>query len=347
MERFDNMINHHPIDRPPVICPMHAGTTALMKASAAYYPMVQDDPVKMARLAKAGHDIARFENVRVPFDESVEVSAFGIRTGYHALQRFPQVLQHQMLRPEDVDGLQVPDPKGSGKVPVVLKAVEVLQGGMEGVPIFLGIISPLMLAMQLRGDQEALFDMQDDPGLLKGLLEKTTDFIMEYVDEAARMGVDQIVLDDPLSNSDILTMENFQRFVEPYDDHVANEMRKQGVESILHVCGRVSEKQLERMIEIDVDALSIDEQVPIATAKTVGSRRHMVVIGNVSPTKTLLMGSKESVRDATRRCIDDGVDAVAPGCSLEMNTPLENLRAMTLTAKRHVRRPSGSRRRMR
>lgn len=340
LERFDNMINHRDIDRPPVICPMHAGTTALMKAATAYYPEIQKDPIKMARLAKAAHDIAGFENVRVPFDESVEISAFGIKTGRKGMQRLPLVLQHMINKPEDIDTLHVPEPKSAGKVPVVLKAVEFLEDEMSDVPIFLGIISPLMLALQLRGDHELLFDMEKDPDHLKVLLEKTTNFILEYVKEAAEIGVDQIVLEDSLSNSDFLTLQNFKTFVEPYEDRIANEMRKDSIESILHVCGNVPEAQLERMVEIDVDALSIDENVSISVAKRIGAKRHMVVIGNISPSKTLLMGNNGSIKEATMNCIDEGVDAVAPGCSLELYTPIENLISMTATAKRYGSRKS-------
>ena len=337
-ERIENVLDRLPVDRPPVICPMHAATTALMKAATAYFPEVQDDPIKMARLAIATHDVAGFENVRVPFDETVETSAFGVLTGRKGVQNLPLVLQHRIVHPGDVDKLQVPDPRTEGKVPIVLEAVRLLEeewDEAEEVPIFLGVTSPLMLAVQLRGDHETLLDMEKDPGLLRSLLNKTTDFILEYLREAVEAGVDQIVLDDPLSNSDFLTMKHFREFAEPYEDRVANEMRKLDIESILHVCGRVSEQQLERLIEIDVDALSIDEDVPISLAKRLAARRHMAIIGNVSPTKVLLMGNRGKVEEATIRCIDEGVDAVAPGCNLEMYTPLENVQSMTATAKRY------------
>jgi [methyl-Co(III) methylamine-specific corrinoid protein]:coenzyme M methyltransferase len=332
-DRMNNMLNHDPIDRPPVICPMHTGTIALMKASNAFYPEVQDDPIKMARLARAAHELAGFENARVPFDETVEVSAYGTITGRKGMSRHPLVLQHLISKPEDVEKLHVPDPRTEGKVPVVLEAVRLLDEERRDIPIFLGIISPLMLAMQLRGDHETMLDMTNDPELLKQLLGKTTDFILEYAREGVEAGVDQLVLDDSLSNSDFLTLQQFKTFAEPYEDKVANEMRKMDIESILHVCGNVSEAQLDRMIEIDVDALSIDEAVPITVAKRIAARRHMVVLGNLSPTKTLLMGKEGLIEEATKRCIDDGVDAVAPGCNLETYTPLENLLAMTRTAK--------------
>jgi MtaA/CmuA family methyltransferase len=334
-DRFNNMLNHWPVDRPPVISPMHTATTALMKAANAYYPEVQDDPIKMARLAMAGHNVAGFENVRVPFDESVEVSSFGVMTGRKGVSRHPIVLQHLISKPEDVDKLQIPDPRTEGKTPVVLEAVRLLEEERKDVPVILGIISPLMLAMQLRGDHEVMHDMVNDPELLKNLLTKTTEFVLDYVREGVEAGVDQILLDDSLSNSDFLTLEQFKAFAEPYEDRVANEMRRLDVESILHVCGNVSDEQLDTMIEIDVDAISIDSEVSISNAKRIAARRHIVIIGNISPTRTLLMGAYEAVEEATKRCIDEGVDGVAPGCSLETYTPLENLIAMTSTAKRY------------
>lgn len=334
-DRFNNLLNHWPVDRPPVVAPMHTATTALMKAANAYYPEVQDNPLKMVRLAMAGHTVAGFENVRVPFDESVEVSSFGVITGRKGAMRQPLVLQYPVSRPEDVEKLQLPDPRTDGKVPVVLEAIRLLESERKDLPIILGIISPLMLAMQLRGHHQVMHDMINDPELLKELLTKTTDFVIAYVREGVEAGADQILLDDSLSNSDFLTLGQFKDFAEPYEDKVAKEMRRVSIESILHVCGAVSDMQLDRMIEIDVDAISIDSEVSIASAKRIGARRHMVVLGNISPTRTLLMGSIEAVEEATKRCIDEGVDGVSPGCSLEMHTSLENLIAMTTTAKRY------------
>jgi uroporphyrinogen-III decarboxylase len=89
------------------------------------------------------------------------------------------------------------------------------------------------------------------------------------------------------------------------------------------------------MVEIDVDALSIDEEVPIPILRGMAESRGMAIIGNVSPTTTLLMGSASNVEKETRRCIDEGIDAVAPGGSLEMYTPMENIVMMTRTAKRY------------
>ncbi|MHC1709560.1 MAG: uroporphyrinogen decarboxylase family protein [Methanomassiliicoccales archaeon] len=333
-QRFEALINHQPVDRAPVICTMHSATSDLMRSADAFFPYVQDDPVKMARLAKAGHDVAGFENVRVPFDESVEVSAFNVHTGMKGLQRTPMVLESLVNDLDDLERLQVPDPMSSGKVPAVLKAVEILQNKMGEVPIFLGIITPWTLATQLRGETVCLLDMVSENKLLEGLLEKSTDFILEYVKEASKRGVDQIVLEEPMANENVMDMEMFRRFVEPYEDMIANRMRAEGIESMLQIAGEFSEEQLERMVEVDVDALCIDECVDIPLAKRICSAKGILVFGNLCTTSVLLNGDRKLVQRSVRRCLSDGADAVAPGSNLELHTPTDNLVAMTTAVKR-------------
>lgn len=344
-QRFEALINHRAVDRAPVICTMHSATSDLMRSADAFIPYVQDDPVKMARLAKAGHDIAGFENARVPFDETVEVSAFNVHTGMKGLQRTPLVLESLVNDLDDLEGLQVPEPATSGKVPVVLQAVEMLQERMRNAPIFLGIVTPWTLATQLRGETVCMLDIYNEEKLLEGLLHKTSDFIIEYVREAAKKGVDQIVLEEPLANEDVMDLERFRRFVEPYEDRVADTICMEGIESMLQIAGGMSEEHLRRIVEIDVDALCIDESVDIPMARGICHDRGMLVFGNVCTTEVLLAGDRKLVQRTARMCLADGVDAVSPGGSLELHTPTDNLMALTGTVKKHgmrmKRRSSG------
>ncbi|MHC1680554.1 MAG: uroporphyrinogen decarboxylase family protein [Methanomassiliicoccales archaeon] len=333
-QRFEALINRQPVDRAPVICTMHSATSDLMRSADAFFPYVQDDPVKMARLAKAGHDVAGFENVRVPFDESVEVSAFNVHTGMKGLQRTPMVLESLVNDLNDLDKLQVPDPRSSGKVPGVLKAVEILQNKMRDVPIFLGIITPWTLATELRGETVCLLDMVNENRLLEGLLERSTEFILEYVKEASKHGVDQIVLEEPMANENVMDLDMFRKFVEPYEDIIANKMRAEGIESMLQIAGAFSEEQLERIVEVDVDALCVDECVEISMAKKICGTKGMLVFGNLCTTSVLLNGDRRMIQRSVKKCLSDGTDAVAPGSSLELHTPTDNLVAMTAFAKR-------------
>jgi uroporphyrinogen-III decarboxylase len=187
-------------------------------------------------------------------------------TGRKGVVRQPLVLQRMITKPEDVDRLHIPDPRTDGKVPVVLEAVRLLEREKREVPVFLGIISPLMLAMQLRGDDETMMDMSADPNLLKELLGKTTEFILEYAREAVEAGADQLVLDDSSQQrfSDAAAVQRYQAL----RGSDRQQMRKMDMSpSFTFVAMSVDS---DRMIEIDVDAISIDEAVPISTAKRIG-----------------------------------------------------------------------------
>jgi len=304
-----------------------------MRSADAFFPYMQDDPVKMAKLARAGHDIAGFENARVPFDESVEVSAFNVHTGMKGLQRTPLVLESLVNDLEDLEKLHVPEPGTSGKVPVVLQAVEALQERMRDAPIFLGIVTPWTLATQLRGETVCLLDMYSEERLLDGLLEKTSEFIIEYVREAGKRGVDQIVLEEPLANEDVMDLDRFRRFVEPYEDRVADNIRTESIESMLQISGAMSEEHLRRIVEIDVDALCVDESIDTPLAKSICHEKGILVFGNVCTTAVLLSGDRKAVQKSARMCLAQGVDAVAPGGSLELHTPTDNLRAFTSAVK--------------
>jgi MtaA/CmuA family methyltransferase len=234
----------------------------------------------------------------------------------------------------DLDKLQVPDPRSAGKVPSVLQAVEILQNKMGNVPIFLGIITPWTLATQLRGETVCLLDMVNENRLLEGLLDRSTEFILEYVKEASKRGVDQIVLEEPMANENVMDLEMFRKFVEPYEDIIANEMRAEGIESMLQIAGAFSGEQLDRIVEVDVDALCVDECVDIRLAKEICQARGMLVFGNVCTTSVLLNGDHKMIRRSVKKCLSEGADAVAPGSSLELHTPTDNLVAMTSAAKR-------------
>ena len=52
------------------------------------------------------------------------------------------------------------------------------------------------------------------------------------------------------------------------------------------------------------------------------------MIGNVSPSRTLLFGTPVTVKAEAKQCLSDGVDILAPGCGIAPRTPLVNIRAL-------------------
>ena len=95
---------------------------------------------------------------------------------------------------------------------------------------------------------------------------------------------------------------------------------------ILHICGDV-ESSLNSISKCGFEAISIEEKVSITAAKkAIGNRARL--IGNVSPSRTLLFGTPAAVKAEAKKCLSDSVDILAPGCGIAPRTPLANLKAL-------------------
>lgn len=330
-ERLLAVLGSREADRAPCVCPMQTGTLELMKASGAFWPEAHEDPKTMCALSLAAHRFVGIESVRVPFEASVDASAFGAKTSDQILVRRPMILRARVPRREDFESMEVPDPSTDGKVPIVLEAIRSLKAKVGNVPIICGIVSPHMLGFQLIGDQRAMMDMYHDPIFLKAVMHKAKSFAISYATAAAEAGADVITMVDSFASGDFLSPDEYREFAMPYQAKVCKEVEKLGIPLILHICGNTT-SILPSMVQTGANGISIDHEVGIAYAKKIAGDK-TAVFGNLCPTTMLLKGTPEEVASTTSRCLVEGVDAVAPGCGLALQTPSDNLRAMVKATK--------------
>ncbi len=331
-DRLVRLLQKEEVDRAPCICPMQTGILGLMQASGSFWPEAHHDPRKMADLALAASKFTGLESVRVPFEMAVDASAFGVKVSDRGLRRQPMVLERRIRTPEEFAEVSVPDPRKDGMVPLVLDAINELKRRAPSLPIICGIMAPHMLAFELLGEQEAMSMMVKDPSLLKATLHKAKKFSIEYASAAFDAGADVIAFVDPLASGDFLSYQQYQEFAFPFHRKICDETEKLGIPVILHICGNTT-KILPLIAQSGADGISIDSNVDILFAKGLLTGRS-AVIGNVSTSDILLHGTEDKVRACTAECIAEGVDAVAPGCGLVLQTPLNNLKAMVDTTLR-------------
>ncbi|OPY33155.1 MAG: Methylcobamide:CoM methyltransferase MtbA [Methanomassiliicoccales archaeon PtaU1.Bin124] len=331
-ERLLNMLDRQPVDRVPCACPLQTGTVELMAACGSYWPDANHDPKKMSVLAKAAHDLAGIESVRVPFDVTVDASAFGAATGYDAVDRQPAIIDTVMSEPEMVSDTPIPDPWKDGRAPVLLEAIHELSR-LEDVPVICGIVAPFMLAAQLRGGQVTLMDLILRPDVVKEALEKAMEWDVAFAKAAIDAGADVITLIDATASGDILSPSQYEEFALPYQKFVLHEIDQAGGYGILHICGD-THQNMPLMLRSRAKGISVDQCMDIGWVKE-QARGKAAVIGNVNPTSTLLFGRTEDVSNEAQECLRDGCDVLAPGCGFAPRTPLANMRAMVSVATRH------------
>ncbi len=225
--------------------------------------------------------------------------------------------------------MDVPDPQKDGMVPVVLDAIKEIRNRDLSLPIICGIMAPHMLAFELMGEQEAFTIMINDPSLLKATLFKAKAFSTAYATSAYEAGADVIAFIDPLASGDFLSLEQYCEFAYPFHRRMCEETEKIGIPVILHICGNTN-KNLPLIAQTGANAISIDSCVNVTYAKKVLAGRS-ALIGNISTAEVLLNGTEDEVRINTVDCLSRGVDSVAPGCGLALQTPLNNLKMMVDT----------------
>lgn len=327
-KRFISALQGRPVDRTPVCSVTQTGTVELMDMTGAAWPEAHSDPEKMAALALAGHRIAGLEAVRYPYCLTVLAETMGcnIRMGTKDIQ--PSVLSHPFSKgPEN---LRMPENLlEKGRIPVVLKATEILadmteNGTQNGIPLIAGMEGPLTVFTHLAEIKNCLIWALKKPDYFNTFMETCTELCIEYANAIFDYGADALSMPDGgIVGSRMMPPSVLEDSVKPFYKRLCKKVKGP---VILHICGDVGDS-LKTLSECGFEAISIEEKVSLKAAKeAIGGRARL--IGNVSPSGTMLFGTPDAVKAEAKQCLSAGVDILAPGCGIAPRTPLVNIRAL-------------------
>jgi len=324
-EKFERALKGESPDMIPVCSVTQTGIVELMEMTGAYWPQANYDSHKMAVLALAGHEIAGFENVRCPFCTTVLAETLGCMVDEGSVDIQPYVTDFPCKKKKDVKDISVPDSLLESRLTsVVLDAVEILKERVgEDVPVVAGVVGPAGLASMLAGMRNYLMWFVTNPEVVEELMGTVMEACIEYANGLLERGADAVTLIDSEAGPDIIAPEMFQTSVFPLYKKFCREVK--GIR-ILHMCGDAT-AVLDPLADVGFEGISIEEKVGVSFAKELVSNR-VRLIGNVSPSDTLLTKGPEAVMIEATACLEDGIDVLAPGCGLAPHTPLENIKAM-------------------
>lgn len=332
-ERLFAILDRKLVDRISIAQPMQSGTVELMHSSGAYWPDAHSDPELMAALAYEAYRIVGFESVRVPFDLNVEAEAMGCELDYgkgpnKGLDIQPSVEKSAMDAIDDIRGLKIPDPCKDGRMPVVLKAVEILKKRVpDTVPVIVGIVGPFMMAGQVRGVEAFMVELIRKPDSVVRILDIAYRVSLSYAHALAKAGADCISINDPTASPDMISPRHYDEFAKKYAQSLA---RNIPVRSILHICGKTN-PILTKMAEV-ASGLSLSAQVDMAEAREkVGLGT--ALCGNIS-NEVLLYGDSSRIEESVKVCIEKGTDLLCTECGIPPYTTTDNLKTMVEAGKK-------------
>lgn len=236
----------------------------------------------------------------------------------------------------DLPELKIPNPWKEGRLPLILEGVRRLKELSEGkTPVMAYLQAPLRHASMLRGFDKIMEDVHENTNALIELLEVATESLILYGLALVQAGADIIFMSDPTSSGDVLSKEMWEIYGFPYTKKLVSVVKRQGIKTILHVCGDTSDR-LESLAATGVDGLSLDHKVDFYYARKILGEK-ICLMGNLDPHKTLILkGPNEVEKESIEMILKAGKKGgfiLSSGCSVPALTRPENICAMVKAAK--------------
>ena len=271
-------------------------------------------------------ELYRPDGIPVLFDLQIEAEALGCELIW-ADNNPPAVVSHVLNEGVSVSDLSVPE-KNKGRISIAINAAEKIRKEFPDVALYGLITGPFTLALHLLGT-DLFFKMMESPDEIFSLMEFTKKVGMKMAEYYIEAGCDVIAVVDPMTSQ--IDPASFNMFVTQPVTEIFDLIKKQGALGSFFVCGH-AQQNIEVMCECKPDNISIDENIPLDYVKEIALKHKISFGGNMKLTVVLLMGSPEDAQREALECMDSGGNhgfVLAPGCDLPMDTPPDNLKAVS------------------
>ncbi len=318
-ERVMNALAGKPVDRTPCANPTNVVTVELMDMVDAQFPDACRDPELAARLAATGHTELGFDSVMPYFTIIQESSALGCEMQWEEKDNWPTVRMNNPIW-SGPDDIRIPKGFLDHRDNVAITgSIEILRKQFPDVAVIGKTMGPWTLAYHVFGVEKFLLMTIDDPDATMECLHKLKEISVLFGEAQIAAGADALCFPDH-ATGDLVSGDYYRRFLK--DIHIEMVERLQ-VPLILHICG----KTLDRMAYIAETGMASfhfdSKNDPQEAMDTVAGG--ITLVGNVNNPQTLYAHGPEEVRSEVFKCLDAGVQMVAPECAVPLATKLENL----------------------
>jgi len=291
---------------------------------------------------------------------TVEAEAFGCEIEVLD-DYYPRVVSRPLEVDPDLDRLRDPDPSSSGRMPLVLDALTRLRE-RAGDDLFISamVVSPFLVAAELRGMTELMMDFIRDPAFVEALFDRVTEGTQRYLKAILQTGAcDAVLFENAGASRDMIGPHHVAQYISPYHERLLSTARREAPDTLLieHNCSNTP--YFDEILKFDIDAVSFAYADVRAiqsdhdwdchafhTRANVCRNRHCLQpapngrevawIGNVDHSQILLNADSDDVFREARACIESARHsrfALSTGCEIPFKAPIENIRALALAAR--------------
>jgi uroporphyrinogen decarboxylase len=353
-------VRGEPTDRPALAYLFLGGARHVLERTGQRMVAAYADPRSIAQTQIAAAELFGHDTAMAPWGcLTVEAEAFGCRLEDHQ-DYYPQVVERPLAAERDLKRLSPVDPSRSARMPLVLEALAQLrERSGQDLYIIAMVVSPFLVAAELRGMAELLMEFVTAPSFVDDLFERVTEGTTAYLRAILRTGAcDAVLFENAGACRELMGPQHLERYVMPNHRKLLEAARHEAphVQLIEHNCSNTP--YFREILDLDVDAVSfaygdvrsIREQHGLDCHAThtltnacrerfcLSPHRRRVVgwIGNVDHTRILLEGNPEQVFREARACIESARSApfvLSTGCEIPFKAPLKNIQALSRAAR--------------
>ena len=257
-------------------------------------------------------------------DLSVEAEAFGSQIRFTD-DEIPTVVGSLVTDEEEADALKIPK-VGDGRTGLFLAAMEKAMERITDRPVFAGTIGPYSLAGRLLDVSEAMILCYEEPDMVHTVMEKTTAFLIDYINAYKALGANGVVMAEPLTG--MLSPSLAEEFSAPYVKKIVDAVQSEDFIVIYHNCGDNVEFMADSILSCNAAAYHFGNACNLAAMLT-HVPETALIMGNVDPAGQICNGTPDSVRAATlevlRQCGGARNFVLSSGCDIPPHAPWENI----------------------
>lgn len=258
-------------------------------------------------------------------DLSVEAEAFGANIVFDD-NEVPTVSGRMLESAAAVEALQIPS-LDTKRVPEYLKANRLAAAELD-VPLFGGCIGPFSLAGRLYDMTELMMAMYIEPDTANLLLDKCTQFILEYCKQIKASGSAGVVMAEPAAG--LLSNDDCQAYSSRFIKTIVDAVQDDNFVVMLHNCGNTGQCT-KAMIETGAAALHFGNAIDMAQVLE-EVPADIAVSGNINPVEIMKFGTPQQVEDVAKQLIKladkHNNFILSTGCDVPPETPFENIESL-------------------
>jgi len=263
-------------------------------------------------------------------DLSVEAECFG-STIRVSDDEVPTVIGAVITDPEEAEALKVPE-VGTARSGLYVEAIEKTVELIQDRPVLAGVIGPFSLAGRLMDVSEIMINCYDEPEMVHVVMEKATEFVIQYCKAYKAVGANGVVIAEPLAG--LMSPGLAQEFAHPYVKQVVDAVQDEYFAVIYHNCGDNVALMAKDIYQLGAAGYHFGDAVRLADMFP-DAPKDVLVMGNVSPSKQFRNGTPESMAEETRRIMEEcgGYQnfVISSGCDIPPMSSWENIDAFFRT----------------